>query len=361
MVSRLFRGTAVSLVVAFIATAFAQYGYQPFFDQPLIQSRAYGMELILVRLRAIDQFDAPLDDDLMELIELIGESDVNRFIGTLRAADPELADELLDEIEELEEKAEEGRNHHGSVREVRELTERAYDLIIPSQVRKSPAFLAALIADLTLGEGGIAEGYEEAIGDEEPFLFTGGWSSLQSVKELWSQLTIYATPAQAADVNEMLAQLDDIYFSPEPPEPLVGNPEEAEAPAQRMLGLIEPIADAEVFAGRDMQALAVSLVATQAQACRAYDAGNDEVGLEGVYAVGEMYARYLAGFLGFMAPDVHEEAAETIYALTGIQDEGAEDEEDEDDEDERPEVADPAGACRELLEALEEAVEVLGG
>lgn len=360
MVSKLFRGAAFSLVAALIATAFAQYGYQPFFDQPLVQSRAYGMELILVRLRAIDQFDAPLDDDLAELVEML-ESDANRFIGTLRAADPELAAELQDEIEELEEKVEEGRNHHGSVREVTELTQRAYDLIIPSEVRRSPAFIAALIADLTLGEGGVAEGYEEAILDEEPFLFTGGWSSLQSVKALWAQLSVYATPAQAADVDEMIAQLDGIYFAPEPPEPLVGNPEEAEAPAQRMLGLIEPIADAEVFAGRDMPALAVSLVATQAQACRAYDAGDDEVGLEGVYAVGEMYARYLAGFLGFMAPDVHEEAAEVIYALTGIQDEGAEDEEDEDDEDERPEVADPAAACRELLEALEEAVEVLGG
>lgn len=372
MATKLARALLTVLVGAMAATAAAQYGYQPFFDQPLIQNRAYGLELVLRRLAVIDQFEAPLDDDLMEQVEALLDSDVHRFVGTLRAADPALADDLMAALEEVEERAEAGEDASAAVAEARTLALRAYDRVVPTEVRRSPAFLGGVIADLSLGEGGVAEGYEEAAGGE-PFEFTSGWASLQRVEELWTQLSAYATAEQRADVEEMLGLLDGVYPRPEPPAAIVGDPEEAEASVQRLISLLETVADAELFAGRDMPALAESLVVTLTPACRAYQAGDDAVALEGVFAVGELYVRYLADFMGFMAPEVHEEAAEVIGALTGLEAEGDEGEEGEEEDDEAgAEVAAagaeaaPAGAaagaaCLELLEALEEAVGVLGG
>ncbi len=224
MASRLARYAAASVAALFLTTALAQYTYQPFFDQPLIQSRAYGRDLVLQRLRVVDAFEAPLDDELMEQVEMLLSSDVNRFIGTLRAADPVLAADLLGALDEVEEAVEEGEDASEAVLEARQLALRAYDLVVPAEVRKSPTFIGALIADLVLGEGGVAEGYEEAIGDEEPYLFTSGWSALQGVKALWEQLAVYATPQQKADVEEMIVQLDAIYFAAEPPEISLAGP-----------------------------------------------------------------------------------------------------------------------------------------
>lgn len=359
MATNIIRATATTLVALLLATAAAQYSYQPFFEQPLTQGRAYGLELVLQRLLVVDAFDAPLDEDLIEQVEELLESDVLRFIGTLRTADAGLAEELLEALEEVEDLVEDGEDARTAVAEARRLTLLAYDLIIPAEVRKSPLFLAALIADLSLGEGGVAEGYEEAA-EGELYEFTSGWAALQRVKDLWGEMAPYATAQQLADADEMLELLDAVYPQAEPPAAIVGSPEEAEAPVQRLVGILETVADAELFAGRDMLALSESLVQTIAPACRAYQLGNDEVALEGVFVVGEMYMRYLAGFLGFMAPEIHEEASEVISAFTGLEAED-DDEDDEDDEDEYDVVIDSRHACDELLEALEEAVEVLGG
>lgn len=360
MPTKLVRTLAAVMAALFVASAAAQYGYRPFFEQPLVQGRAYGLELVLLRLTVVDQFAAPLDDDLMEQVEEMLESDVHRFIGTLRAADPDLAADLLEALGEVEEAVEDGEDASGAVAEARELTLRAYDLLVPYEVRRSPAFIAAVIADLSLGDDGVAEGYEDAA-DGELFEFTSGWAALQRVKTLWGEMSMYANATQRADVEEMFALLDEVYPQPEPPEAIVGDPEEAEASVQRLIGLLEPIADAELFADRDMLALSESLVDTLVPTCKAYQAGNDEVAVEGVFAVGEMYVRYLATFLGFMAPEVHEEAGEVITALTGLEAEGEDEDEDDDEDEEFVEVENPAAACLELLEALEEAVEVLGG
>ncbi len=359
MVTNILRAVTASVAALLITTAVAQYSYQPFFEQPLVQGRAYGLELVMQRLLVVDAFEAPLHEELMEQVEELLESDVFRFIGALRAADPMLASELLEALAEVEELVEDGEDARAAVAEARHLIQQAYDLIIPAEVRRSPLFLGALIADLSLGEGGVAEGYEEAA-EGELYEFSSGWAAQQRIKQLWGEMSIYATAQQRADVQEMLTLLDELYPQAQPPTVIVGSPEEAEAPVQRLLGILETVADAELFAGRDMLALSQSLVQTLGPACQAYQAGNDELALEGVFVVGEMYVRYLAGFLGFMAPETHEEAAEVIAALTGLETEEDDDDDDE-DEEENEHVLDHHSACGELLEALEEAVEVLAG
>src|SRR5690606_24792745 len=119
--------------------------------------------------------------------------------------------------------------------------------------------------------------------------------------------------------------------------------------------------------GRDMAALAGQLPEHLAGACEAYEAGNVDLGTEIAIAVGYRYLEAdLGDFMEFMAPEVHEEAAELIAALTGM---GAEDDDDEEGEEagaeegeeEAAPIADPAAACRELQEALQEARAVFGG
>ena len=56
MVADLLRRTAVAVLAASaVATASAQA--EPFFDDMLLQSRGFGLEMVGVRLHAIAQFD----------------------------------------------------------------------------------------------------------------------------------------------------------------------------------------------------------------------------------------------------------------------------------------------------------------
>lgn len=354
---------AIALLVA--ATASAQYSQAPFFDRTLVQSQAYGLELALQRLDVLELVADDMDDDYLEVIEGF-EEDLPRFMGTLRARDPELATELEEAIEEVEEAAESGQGLSDAVIVARELVQAAYDTVIPVEVRSDPAFIAALIVDMSLGEGGVGEGYEEAI-EGELGEYTMGYAALQRVTEHWSEIAHLADDQHREDVEEMWDFIATLYPTPTIDEPIIGNPEEAEAPVQRVIGLLEVIVDAELFPGRDLAALSAHLPQELESSCQAYEAGENERAREGAIAVGYLYLNAdLGDFMEFMAPEVHEEAADLISALTGLggedddEDEGEEESDDEGAE-EAVELADPAAACRELIEALREANATLGG
>jgi len=363
------RGITALLIAAmlfFAGTATAQYAQRPFFDDTLRISQAYGFELALLRLEVLDLVGDDLDDDYLEVIEGF-DADLRRFMGSVARADADLAEELEEAVEEVEEAAEDGEVSGEAVAEARELLQQAYDLVVPADVRSDPAFAAALIVELSLGEGGVGEGYEEAT-EGELGAYTMGYVSLARVVDLWDAVVAPAADEQhRADVEEMWEFLDTLYPEATIEDAIVGNPEEAEAPVQRVIGLLEAIVDAELFPGRDLFALSAQLPEQLAGYCEAYDAGDDDLAVEGVIAVGYLYfSADLASFLSFMAPEVHEEASEQIVALTGLEPEleGVEEEEEEDEDEDEEEfvpVEDPAAACRELLEALQEAHEALGG
>lgn len=369
MVSRALRLALVVAVTALLGPAFAQYAGAPFFTQPLVQSQAFGFEMALQRLAALEHAAAEggdLDDDWEEVIEGL-EHDLGRFMGSLRMADAGLAQAVEEAVEELEEAFEAGADLAEAIAEAREAITEAYAVVVPTGFSSDPTFVAALIADMSLGPIGVGEGYEEAIEGELP-AFTLGYVALARVRELWVGIADGATDQQRHDVEEMLAFIGTLYPTPIIDEPIVGNPEEAEAPVQRIIGVLETVVDAELYAGRNLAALAKHLPEELAGACRAYEVGDDALGLEIAISVGYRYLNAdLGDFMGFMAPDTHEEIAELIAALTGMSgedddddDEGEADEADDDDEA-AANAGDSAALCRDLLDELEEAADVFGG
>lgn len=361
------RMAATLLTTVLAATAFAQYTGAPFFTQPLVQSQAFGLEMALQRLDALDLAGEALaeDDDWGEVVEGL-EADLQRFMGSLRVADADLADAVAQAVEEVEEAAESGAGLTEAIAQARDALTSAYGAIVPAEVRSDPAFVAALITDMSLGDIGVGEGYEEAIEDELP-AYTLGYVALARVTSLWHEIASGATDQQRVDVEEMLEFIGTLYPTAAIDEAIVGNPEEAEAPVHRIIGVLETVVDAELYPGRDMATLAALLPEQLAGACEAYEAGNVDLGTEIAIAVGYRYLNAdLGDFMEFMAPDVHEEAAVLIAALTGMG--GDDDDEDEAGEgadaaaeEENVASADPAATCGELVEALQEARAVFGG
>lgn len=356
---------AATLLLA--GTALAQYGSDPFFEDTVAQSRGFGLELMGVRLHLLDTYGiAP--EGLDETVEGL-EEDYERFGGTLTAMAPDVAADLEEAIEEIEEAFEAGDDLSGVIADARSALEAAYAAVIPAEMRASTGYRAGVMADLLLAEGGVAEGVEEAVEEDEPWMYPLGWAALQRVTELWGGLAEFATADQDSFAQQYFDTLRAIYPTATIPDVLPSNPEEAESPAQSLVGIIESVADAALYPGRDVRRLAPHLSTVVAPACDAYAAGNDAIAYEHIVAVGDLYAAHLTDFLGLVAADVDEEVSGMLAALgyTGEDDddEGAEGEEageaEADDADDDEVARDPAEACSELLEALEEANVVLGG
>lgn len=363
---------ALATVAALIAgSATAQYASDPFFDDTVLQSRGFGLEMMGVRLLLLETYGvAP--EGLDETVEGL-EADYARFGGTLTAEAPDVAADLEEAIEAIEDGFEDGADLTDLVADALEVHEAAYAVVIPAETRSSAAYRAGIMADLLLAEGGVAEGVEEAIEEDEPWMYPLGWAALQRVLELWSSLAEFATAEQDSFAEQYFDTLRDIYPAHTLPDTFPSNPEEAESPAQSLVGIIESVSDAALYPGRDVRRLAPHLTTVVAPACDAYAAGNDAIAYEHIVAVGDLYSAHLEDFLGLVAGEVGEEVSGMLaalgYAGEDDDDDGAEGEEageggagDDDGDDDDVELADdPAAACGELLEALEEASELLGG
>ena len=357
--SRLLRSVGTALVAAVVALAPAQA--DPFFEDMTLQSRAYGLELVGVRLALVEAFD-PVPAALEEPLEGLFEHDLPRFLGTLEARDPIAAAELVQALGKVVEGVEEGNVGPLDLAYAKAWTARAYDVVVPVDQR-TPAFWGAVVADLLLGEPGVAEALEEALEEDEPWEFPIGWAALQRVEALWSELAPLASAEEASFARQYLDILGSIYASPAPPAVLPANPEEAEAPAQSLVGVLESVLDASLYTGRDFGRLASALVDETAIACRAYAQGEDAIAAETVFAVGTQFEANLVDLLELFDPGIAEGVDGMLAVLLGL-DEGDDGDADrsmagggEDDDD----LADPAAACMELMEALEEARALLGG
>jgi hypothetical protein len=193
--------------------------------------------------------------------------------------------------------------------------------MIPPEIRDLPAFRGGVIAQLLLGEGGVAEGLEEAF--VEKWEYANGWAATQRVAELWSGIADLATPEQQSDVDEMIVAFNAIYPSPIPPASFAGiDPEDAETPAQRMAGLLESVLDTALYSGRDQLRLISHLADLTATACDAYDAGDLRIGQGVIYAV---YSHYgdttgLGALIGLFAPEVNDRAMAAFRSLVTVED-----------------------------------------
>jgi hypothetical protein len=322
---------------------YAQFAENPFFEHTEHLSFAYGTEMITIRLRALAAIDEP-DEEFVEEVGEALEEDLPRFVGSLEAQDPELAQQLKAALEEVIEAAEEGIEFAGLAQHAQDLAGQAYRLLVPLEVQERSAFRAALMTKLLLAQSGVAEGYEEAA-EGEIWEYPGGWAALQRVKELWEELKPMASEVQAFEVEDMLRMLGNLFPSPLPPDDIErGNPEEAEAPAHRIVGFLEEITDAALYPDRNRGELFVLTRNLVEAGCSAYGENQAHIGRERIVAANFYYADHLGGMVELLAPEVHAEVTQRMSVLV----EGS------------LETQQLRDQCQEIPEQLEQAQHLLG-
>lgn len=367
-IRNLLAATAFVFAVPAATTASAQYTNDPFFDWTIVMSQGYGLEMAMIRINVLDAIEGPVDPDLIEVVEQMAKGDWERFGGTLAARDPALAEELYGYLAAFEEVLEEGEPADELFEPTRALLAQAYDIVIDPAVRESPAYKGAIIAQLLLAEGGVAEGYEEA--EEEIFAYSMGWGTLQRVKELWADIEGPLTADQKDEANQLVGILDALYPQAAPPEEWVGqNPEEAEAPSQLLMGLVETAADANLYAGRDLGRLAGHLADTVASSCPLIAAGDDAVAKEAFYPAADHFfgeTTGLADLVNLFDPELFERAEGIIPLFALLEEEEEEDDASAaapaaagDDDDEEFEYG--VEACEALVQTFRDAQALLGG
>ncbi len=337
----------------------------------MAQSQAIGFELISNALRIIEAVDVVDYGEIGEQVDMMTGADMQRFIGTLDATDPDLAAELRQQLGGIADAVDAGHNPESLIPVARQLLAEAYDTVIPPEIHNQPGFIGAVMAQLLLAEGGVSEGMDEAF--DEPWEWANAWSALQRVKELWGQVENLATPELVASVQEMITALDGIFTQVAPPasfDGMVG--EEAEPYAQGMVGYLESVVDAQLYAGRDPVLLVRHLTDLAGPACQSYEAGNDEIGRETIYAIFDNYGDTtgLGNMVGLFDPEVGARIDATFGGLIPL---AVAEDQDDDDQDSGSSSSGSgssgsnaatltgAPACNALVEALEEARSVLGG
>ena len=317
-----------ALLLTPIAAAAQSSGYAsaPFREHPVEVAQGAALERIDVAARALAlkgaEEDAEDEDSDAAGSGEAGDGedeeeeggpldDFGLLRASLAAASPELEQRLGAAIAELLEAAEDGKDLGASSEEVVGLTQEARGKLLPPTVADAPGFRAALMASLLLDEGGVAEGFEEA-SEGEASAYTLGYVALQRVKALWEGLSGQASPQQAADVAAMFALLDALFPTEEMPEQISPDPEQAEAPAQQLVALLEGVADAELFLGRDLAAAMTVVNDVAAQGCASLAAGKAGLGVEQLRIAAAYYDQTVVDTLGMIAPDAAAAIAEGL-------------------------------------------------
>lgn len=335
----------VTFVMWLLATtsAQAQFAADPFFEHSDAIRHAYISSRMEARLAVLEAL-APMDElpeEIAEQAAALTEVDLPRLAGSLKAADPQLLEALESVLSEVAKVAEGGSAGLAeAAQRASELAAEARAALVPAELLNDPPLTAAWMAKLLLFEPGVAEAYEEAVA-ENRWEYPLGWAALQQVKELWEGLRPVADPDLVAEAEEALSTLDTLYPTPEPPT-LASDPEEAENPSQRLVGLLERIADAHLYPGRDFARLAGLTSELAQDGCKAYQQGQTKLGLERMLAASDSYS-YLAGTASMLAPEAHERVTE-LFGTIGA--EGSTMGQD---------------TCSALVEALNEVRVALGG
>lgn len=344
---------AAALILA-PAAAGAQdsYANAPFNDVPVPLAQAAALDRIEGFARAVAAAGpgatADDDDDDAAAVAQSGDNedqvggeddddeeggpllDLAFFSGSLAAVAPDLAQELGEAVEAM---TQGGPGAAEAAARVVPLAEQARPKLLKPEIADAAPFRAALMASLLLDEGGVAEGYEEAVGGEA-LAYGTGYFALQRVKSLWDGLAPAASPEQAANVGEMLAMLDSLFPTATLPDTLAADPEQAEAPAQQLVGLLEATANADLYPGRDIAGAAARVHDIAASGCKALAAGDTGTGAEALTIAAAYYGSTVGDTLGVMAPDAAEAVEHGLDAVG------------------ESDPAEAAEACPALLDAL---------
>jgi len=325
MRTSLFATVTIAALLAGAQGAAAQsvYGSAPFREHPVELAQAAALERIEIFARAASIAEAG-DDDEENAGQDIADDETDDESGpqadfalvraSLAAVAPELADDLGTAIDEMVEGEEGGDDAGNKSQALIGLVALARGRLPTAAMADDPGFRAALIASLLLDEGGVAEGYEEAVGGEGE-AYAVGYFALQRVKALWSGLSGKANPEQAAGVAAMVAMLDELFPGESPPQSMSPDPEQAEAPAQQFVGLIEAVSNADLYPGRDLAGAARMVREIAASGCEAIAAQDGGVGFERIRVASAYYAQTIEATLGVMAPEAASAVAEGLEAL----------------------------------------------
>lgn len=364
------------LVLGLSAHALSQFAADPFFERPESLRHAFALSLMEARLTAIEGLLATGGEEdeagevISELAEDLAEGDLPLLAGSLEAEDSELLARLEEALDELsaalspgagdtvgggaEGAADDDADVGGDddvtsdvnadvgerVSGVRSLIDEVRAALVPDALTDR-GLVAGTISLLLLSEQGVAEAYEEAVA-EDPDEYPLGWAEVQGVRELWAVLAAEADDKLRGDVEDALAELDELFSKPLPAGELRGDPEDAEEPSHRIVALLERISDARLYPDRDLGVLAGHALSQARQGCEDLAAGRQLMGNERLLAA-EVSYEYLADLAGLLAPETHAKVEESLEVLA---------------EEGEPQAAE---RCPELLEALDELRTVTGG
>lgn len=336
---------AAFLVTPAVAGAQDSYANAPFRDTPVQLAQAAALDRIAAFAKALAaagplaEADADGDDQAEGEDEEGGPLDDFALVrGSLAEKAPEVGQRLAGAIGAM---VEGGGEATEAAAEVPALVEAARDKLLLAEAVAAPHFGAALMSSLLLDEGGVAEGYEGAV-DGRALAYSTSYFALERVKALWEGIAPAASPEQVADVGEMLTMLDALFPGGKRPEALSADPEQAEAPAQQLVGLLEAVTDADLYPGRDLPGAADRVRDIVVAGCEALDDGDADVGLETLTIAATYYGSTLADTLVVMAPEAGDAIAENLESV------------------QESEPGEAVEACPPLLDALAAGRKALG-
>lgn len=306
--------TVVTLLAA--SSAFSQraaHKFEPYYETMLPISQAFGIEMLDARLRVAEAYTTPINADLKVQLGNMATKDLGRFYGTLQQKNAALAAELKTAVDAVMKAINEGQPAAALAARARPLVANAYNLVIDPALRNNLQFKSALTASLLVAEDGVSEGFEEAVKYPNRQQYPAGWGAWERVEVLWKELAAATTPALASEGTLLMDNMRPFYKTRHlPPDPFpMEDQEELEALSHGMATVLENIADASLYVGRDMIRLAQTLNDVLTPACADYAAGRDAIATERVYAVLEHFvseASGLSGAISIMAPAAETQA-----------------------------------------------------
>lgn len=295
-----------------------EYTHKPFFDDLLLTSYAYGLEMVGQRLRIAKRFTPNINDPLAYQLKRMHGKNFDRFRGTLAERNSALEAELDGALGGVMDAINAGSNATAAIVKAEGLLAQAYDVVIDPAVQKDQIFTSAVLALLLLANDGIAEAYEDAV--HEIWGFPNGWASLQRIRVLYAAIEPLASADSRHDADEMFEEIEELYVTPVPPDPFTPEKaEDAEGVAHQLVAIIEKIVDANLYTGRDHEFLAEHLSGVVSGGCKDFAAGKDRIGTESIYAVLDHYRTNISGPLEVLAPEVRLKASQNFPLLVEVE------------------------------------------
>lgn len=322
MMDRVARWAIAAVVTAALATSasaqqITERKNDPFYQWMVPQSQAFGLEMLGNRLAVAEAYPTPVPQGLVAELNKMATKDIGRFFGTLQQKNAGLAAQLKTAVDDVMKAVSGGQPAAAAVAKVKPLLAQARSLVIDPALQNNTQFRAAALTNVLMGEDGVSEGFEEAVKPTGPWQYPTSWAAYARAQVLWKELQPLAKGDTLVEGNLLLDNMKFLFTAgvqPKLPLP-VEDQEELEALAAGMVTVLEGVADAHLYTGRDLAKHAQFLAEALAPACDDYAAGRDALAVERVYAVADQFTSETAGLAGavsMMAPEV-EQSAKSLF------------------------------------------------